>query len=166
MSIAISGPALWGPYGWKFIHYVTLGYPTKPSLENKERYKIFFESLQYVLPCSICSAHYMENLKEHPLTDDIMSDRNKLIEWGILMHNLVNIYNNKKPLSNKEAKRMIIQNIKEDNYLHKHLDEEITTNGDNNNYNNNKKMLPIYIIIILICIIMFILFMILKYIKK
>jgi len=164
MSVARSGPALWGPYGWKFIHYVTLGYPSNPSLETKERYKIFFESLQYVLPCSICSAHYMENLKEHPLTDDIMNDKNKLIEWAILMHNLVNISTNKKSLSNTEAKRMIMQNIKEDNYLHKHLDEEMSnTNGDNN---NNKKMLPIYIIIILICIIMLILFIILKYIKK
>ena len=24
-------PKIWGPHGWKFLHYVSLGYPEKPS---------------------------------------------------------------------------------------------------------------------------------------
>ena len=35
-------PKVWGPHGWKFIHYVTLGYPEKPNNAQKERYKAFF----------------------------------------------------------------------------------------------------------------------------
>ena len=31
----MSGPDVWGPHGWKFIHYVTLGYPDKPTKEDK-----------------------------------------------------------------------------------------------------------------------------------
>ena len=34
----MSGPNVWGPYGWKFIHYVTLGYPNNPSNEDKLKY--------------------------------------------------------------------------------------------------------------------------------
>ena len=47
-------PNLWGPHGWKFIHYVTFGYPINPTNQDKENYKMFFLSLQNILPCSKC----------------------------------------------------------------------------------------------------------------
>ena len=36
----MSGPDKWGPHGWKFIHYVTLGYPHKPSKSDKLKYVV------------------------------------------------------------------------------------------------------------------------------
>ena len=27
-------PNYWGPHGWKFIHYVALGYPENPDLQD------------------------------------------------------------------------------------------------------------------------------------
>ena len=42
------GPDTWGPHGWKFIHYVTLGYPNNPSDDIKEKYRKLIPSAQAV----------------------------------------------------------------------------------------------------------------------
>jgi hypothetical protein len=49
-------PEIWGPHGWKFMHYVALAYPAKPTEEDKKNYKIFFESIQNILPCGMNTA--------------------------------------------------------------------------------------------------------------
>ena len=59
-------PSIWGKHGWKFIHFVAQGYPDKPSQEQKLQYKNFFNSIQYVLPCSFCRDHYTQNLINNP----------------------------------------------------------------------------------------------------
>jgi hypothetical protein len=92
----MSGPDVWGPHGWKFIHYVTLGYPYQPSQKDKMDYLNFFETLKNVIPCSICGNHFKQHMKIFPLTDEILSDKKKFIEWGINMHNLVNETNGKR----------------------------------------------------------------------
>jgi len=43
-------PKHWGREGWKFIHWVALTYPNKPTDKDKKNYLQFFESLQDVLP--------------------------------------------------------------------------------------------------------------------
>ena len=35
-------PNIWGPHGWKFLHYVSLGYPENPTPEDKINYKNFY----------------------------------------------------------------------------------------------------------------------------
>jgi len=106
----MSGPDVWGPHGWKFIHYITLGYPNQPSIEIKERYLNFFNSLKYVIPCSICGVNFIKHMEEYPLTDKILSNKTDFINWGILMHNLVNISNNKPQYSNAEGLAAIKKN--------------------------------------------------------
>lgn len=101
------GPQTWGPHGWKFIHYITLAYPDKPTDDEKNNYKRFFESMAFVLPCSICSNHYTENLKLHPLNEETLSSRSKLVKWSIDMHNEVNKKNGKKVLSYEDAVHLI-----------------------------------------------------------
>ena len=51
-------PQIWGPHGWKFIHYVSLGYPENPTINDKNFYKNFYYSLQDVLPCEKCRINY------------------------------------------------------------------------------------------------------------
>jgi hypothetical protein len=109
----MSGPDVWGPHGWKFIHYITLGYPSNPTKEDKSKYANFFNSLQYVIPCSICGAHFRENLKNNPINDNILSSKVKLIEWGINIHNLVNKSNNKKQYTYEEGLNEILMNSKD-----------------------------------------------------
>ena len=106
----MSGPDQWGPHGWKFIHYVTMGYPDKPTREEKNRYKKFFLSLAGVIPCVLCRNNYIKHLEEYPLTDKVLKNQKNLMAWGVIMHNLVNRENNKKELSIKNGIKMIYNN--------------------------------------------------------
>jgi hypothetical protein len=107
----MSGPDTWGPHGWKFIHYVTLGYPNKPTKEDKIIYKKFLTSIEDVLPCILCKNNYSKHLKMYPLTDFVLKSRLNLMTWGIKMHNLVNMENNKKEVPMKDG----ISKIKNEN---------------------------------------------------
>jgi hypothetical protein len=109
------GPDIWGPPGWKFIHYVTMGYPTYPSEEIKKKYYNYFHALKHVIPCSVCASHFTQNLETLPLTDEVLSNRNNLMKWGIDMHNLVNKITNKKEYSYDEAMLLILSGFGDDN---------------------------------------------------
>ncbi len=105
----MSGPNVWGPYGWKFIHYITLGYSPKPTEEQKKIYYDFFILLAKVLPCSICGNHFTENMKLTPLTSEVLSNRENLVKWGIEMHNHVNKMHNKKIYTFEEGLNEILK---------------------------------------------------------
>lgn len=92
----------WGEYLWHTIHFVSLGYPTNPSSNDKKYYKNFYENLKNVIPCQECSEHYAENLKKYNI-DNFLSTREKLFEWTILIHNEVNRMLGKSEWSVKEA---------------------------------------------------------------
>ena len=92
----------WGEYLWHTIHFVSLGYPIKPSINDKKYYKNFYENLKNVLPCQECSEHYEKNLKKYNI-DNFLDTREKLFEWTILIHNEVNKMLGKSEWSVKEA---------------------------------------------------------------
>jgi hypothetical protein len=96
-------PEIWGPHAWIFMHSVTFDYPDNPTPEIQNRYKLFFESLQYVLPCELCRNHYTKNLKKFPINNHVLKTRKNLIEWLIDLHNNVNKSNKKPKLSYKEV---------------------------------------------------------------
>lgn len=143
------GPTVWGPVTWQSMHYISLGYPTNPTLEQKEIYKNYYLSYQIVLPCSICANHYKENLKKIPLTDDILDDREKLIKWVIDIHNEVNIVKNKKVLSYEEA-------YNESHLLTDICNHKSTKKTHNKNNYENDMSTTCYLITILILLILFI----------
>jgi hypothetical protein len=95
-------PNIWGPHGWKFLHYVSLGYPSKPTEEDKRNYKNFYTSLQHILPCAKCASNYSHNLKKYPI-DNHLSSRDTLIRWVIDIHNKVNNETGKKEYTYEEA---------------------------------------------------------------
>jgi len=101
------GPDVWGPHAWKFLHYVSLSYPNNPTEEEKAQYKQFFELLSVVLPCSICADHFAENYKRMPLTNEILSDKEKVIKWVIDVHNEVNQMKGKPIVRYHDARKMI-----------------------------------------------------------
>ena len=55
-------PEIWGPHGWKFMHYISLGYPINPTSKDKINYKNFYYSLQDILPCEKCAINYQKNI--------------------------------------------------------------------------------------------------------
>jgi hypothetical protein len=73
-------------------------YPIHPKDTEKEQYKLFFESLQHVIPCSVCKRNYIRHFQEHPI-DKALKNRRELVKWVIDMHNMVNGEIGKKSLS-------------------------------------------------------------------
>lgn len=104
-------PDIWGPHGWKFMHYVALAYPAKPTLEQKNEYKIFFESIQNILPCGMCSYNYKKHLKELPMDDKVLESNVTLLKWTIDMHNKVNVQNGKREYNSEEVINLLINNF-------------------------------------------------------
>ncbi len=105
----MTGPDAWGPPGWKFIHYVTLGYPNYPTESIKKKYYDYFHSLKNVIPCSICASHFAENLEKLPLDDNVLGSRENLVRWGIDIHNIVNKKNGKKEYTYAEGIKEILK---------------------------------------------------------
>lgn len=105
-------PKRWGREGWKFIHYVALTYPSKPTEKDKAKYLKFFESLQDVLPCEICASHFREHMKQHPIK---METNRELFNWTVDIHNIVNTQNGKKILTYDEAFDELFKDDKEIN---------------------------------------------------
>jgi hypothetical protein len=156
------GPDVWGPHGWKFIHYITLGYPNNPTEKDKNNYYNFFMNLANVIPCGVCANHFKENLQITPLDDNALKDKESLMIWGITMHNHVNARNGKKIYSIKEAIKAIIEDddtcliLKEDKnlaplYKTKHVIKE------NLNNNSSTTILSISIIINILLILLIVL---------
>lgn len=82
-------PSVWGPFFWHTIHIVALGYPKNPTYTDKKCAKEFYESLAFLIPCSICREHYKEYLQATPIST-FLDSRTDLIKWTIQVHNKVN----------------------------------------------------------------------------
>tara|TARA_B110000967_G_C18895795_1_gene570535 strand:- start:507 stop:920 length:414 start_codon:yes stop_codon:yes gene_type:complete len=95
-------PDIWGPHGWKFMHYISLGYPDNPTQNDKMNYKNFFMSLQNVLPCPRCAQNYKKNFSESPI-DSHLESRDLLVKWLIEIHNKVNLETGKATIPYEEA---------------------------------------------------------------
>ena len=109
----ILGPDVWGPHGWKFIHMLAMAYPNEPTVEEKQNYKNFFESLHLLLPCSLCSNNYKRHLVELPLTDTVLSNRESFVRWTIDIHNIVNKETGKKIINYNDAINLILNNYQD-----------------------------------------------------
>jgi len=95
-------PNIWGPKFWFALHSVTFTYPFYPDETDKEKYKTFFNLLEFVLPCVVCRVNYSKNIKEHPI-DNHLKNRKTLAYWAIDIHNMVNVENGKPMLGYDEA---------------------------------------------------------------
>lgn len=82
-------PDTWGSQSWTFLHAVAAGYPLEPTDEDRERYRNFFENLQYILPCNDCRNHFARILSKRPVTDAVLINRVTLSRWTMEVHNVV-----------------------------------------------------------------------------
>ncbi len=161
------GPDVWGPHGWKFIHYITLGYPNNPTQADKQKYYNFFKSLSNVIPCPVCGEHFRQHLDITPLDDNALKDKKSLMAWGVSMHNHVNSRNGKKIYSVEEAINSILDNndkcLIDSNYKKETQDTQVTQVKQEKfeNINNNTENI---ILSISICVnILLILYIFMKF---
>lgn len=82
-------PKIWGKYIWTSIHIIALGYPDKPSPDDKQNYKQFYTNLWKVIPCIKCAKNYQMHLDELPLEGQL-SNNTALFKWTVDLHNIVN----------------------------------------------------------------------------
>lgn len=88
-------PTFWGPKGWFFIDSIVLSYPDNPKPEDQQIYRNFILSLETILPCEGCRYHFGEFVAVNPLSDEVMADKKKLINWILACHNNVRKYQKK-----------------------------------------------------------------------
>lgn len=100
-------PYKWGAQLWQIIHRNTFAYPERVT--DKDKYEMYMHFTHLKVPCEKCQTHYRANLKKLPLTDKILRKKDRLIRWGIDMHNLVNMETGKKVLTYEEAINKIMQ---------------------------------------------------------
>lgn len=83
----------WGPGAWRFLHFVTLTYPDKPSGGQRRAFSALFYLLPKILPCSICRKHLRKAYKKMPPE---LSSRATMIRWLEDIHSNINIRLKKK----------------------------------------------------------------------
>lgn len=81
---------VWGPSMWHYLHTMSFNYPVKPTIEQKKHYKDFILSLQNVLPCKWCRMNLKNNLKQLPLTQMRMKNRETFSRYIFELHELIN----------------------------------------------------------------------------
>jgi hypothetical protein len=81
---------IWGPALWHSLHTISFNYPVNPTEEQKKDYYYFFKSLKNILPCKYCRDNYANNLKNHPLTLEVLANRYNFSKWLYDFHEIVN----------------------------------------------------------------------------
>ena len=81
---------VWGPSLWHSLHTISFNYPVKPTLQDKKNYKRFIMDLRYVLPCKYCRMNFKRNIKEVPLNDKALKNRNNFSRWMFKLHEHIN----------------------------------------------------------------------------
>ena len=98
---------VWGSSAWTFLHCISYTYPDNPTKKQRNEYKKFLLSLQYVLPCSICRDHTKKYFKENPVDDALLS-KERFVCYLIKLRNYINVhYKQQKKISLKNAKKSI-----------------------------------------------------------
>ena len=75
----------WGKSGWKLCH--SIAYSFDPENTSKRMIKLFYKSLQYVLPCVYCRRSFKRFIQMDPI--DTTTNRS-LTKWIYKIHNYVN----------------------------------------------------------------------------
>ena len=102
---------IWAPCTWKAVHIIALGYPKTPNQQDQMNYKDFYMALGAVLPCYKCSVNYKKHIEDLPI-NNYLDSTNKLFEWTVKLHNIVNKELGKKEITVDEAFKIHTNNMK------------------------------------------------------
>ena len=80
-------PARWGAGAWRFLHYLTLAMPDRPTQTQQRRMAFLMRSLGGLLACDVCRRHWREMLRQHPPQAE---SRAAIVTWLSKAHARVN----------------------------------------------------------------------------
>jgi len=94
----LPGPGMdyrdWGPKAWGFMHACTFAYPAKANSEQRKQMHDFLISAGHVLPCKVCSVHFLEFAKKtigaRGASAPMFAGNQALARWLVAAHNDVN----------------------------------------------------------------------------
>lgn len=87
-------PELWGNYYWYVIETIILSMDNK-EIYSKESIRLFFYSLQNILPCPTCREHFQSYFKKNNI-DKYIDSKKKMFLWIYKLRKEIQI-RNKKP---------------------------------------------------------------------
>ena len=118
---------LWGPSMWRSIHIIALNYPFDPTEQQQIACRQFFESLQHMLPCSVCQKNYRQKLADNPIE---LESRKDLFEWTVKIHNIVNGCLGKRDYPLREVLEIYEEYLNTPIYLTKEQEDRAKETGD------------------------------------
>ena len=74
----------WGPSGWPLFHAIAYYHDRHEEEKGKKNIRVFFKSMQHILPCIYCRRSYRQYIQEMPVPSV------NLFEWSYHLHNKVN----------------------------------------------------------------------------
>lgn len=104
-------PDVWGPSMWLAMHLIAAYYPDQPSAAERRAALHFYSSLQHLLPCMACRAHYADMIAQSPPR---VGSGAELFEWTRRVHNNVNARTGKQQLSSREAMEATLNGLRPD----------------------------------------------------
>lgn len=99
----------WAPLTWYMFHKLSYDYANDTKdIDEKEHYIQFFKSMKTIIPCKTCRGHFIENtnIEENKIENNISKE--KIFEWTVRLHNLVNTMHKKKNFTIEEAKKLYV----------------------------------------------------------
>jgi hypothetical protein len=102
------GTKIWGPDTWYVIHIIADSAPDTFTPHQTSQYERFYRSLAYVLPCPICSVHFMDFMSKDP---PVFHTRMEALRWTIRAHNHTNKITNAPILTEEEGLKTIQDEI-------------------------------------------------------
>ena len=103
-------PNEWGNNCWRFLHASSFAWPEKPSVDQRESAKCFYENLGNMLPCPRCRKHYKAHIRKNPPK---VRSREELSMWLVDLHNEVNRSQGRPEIDYGTVKRHYLENSHE-----------------------------------------------------
>ena len=82
---------IWGPMLWPVLHMISMNFPVKPTIEDRNNYFNFIFGLTKVLPCGACRKNLILNLKEVGFSKEIsLKNRESFSLFMFTLHEKIN----------------------------------------------------------------------------
>lgn len=118
----------WQQITWNIFHTISLNY----NEQYRDEYINFFNSMKVIIPCKICRNHYIDNLNKPNMNIESNMNKNKIFNWTVDLHNIINKKHNKKLWTHDDAKKYYQENNFDNKILKFFIFEFIRTNYKKN----------------------------------